>query len=204
MEWKQLISALVLLVVPGMGVTSAQSVTVRSYNNFGVPAADLQAARTLADAIFRDAGIEVTWMDCWFRDREPAEASPRCRQPRGGTDIILRLQAGRPSAGTKFVSMGFTLVGSGQDAAYLSTVFADLVQPVARGAASDPRRVLGLAIAHEIGHALLNSKSHAAAGLMRAGWSRSELQRNNPADWRFLDKEAEAMRAAVATRGNGN
>jgi hypothetical protein len=73
-----------------------------------------------------------------------------------------------------------------------------------RGAAADPRQVLGLAIAHEIGHLLLNTNTHAAAGLMRAGWSRSELHRNVSSDWRFLDTEAAMMRAAVATRRSGN
>jgi hypothetical protein len=72
---------------------------------------------------------------------------------------------------------------------------------VARGAATDGRRVLGLSIAHEIGHLLLNTTEHAKAGLMRADWSRNELHRKTSDDWRFLEGEATQMRAAVATTG---
>ena len=209
MAWKTVgLLAAVLLMTPG--VTTAQSsepsrptVMVRSYNNFGVPAEELQIARGLAERILRDAGIEVTWIACWFRDREPADASRRCRQPLDSSDLVLRLQAGQPAAGTKFVSMGFSLVGSGPNPAFLSTIFVDLVQSVARGAAIDPRQVLGLAIAHEIGHLLLNTNSHATTGLMRAGWSRAELRHNVSSDWRFLDTEAATMRAAIATRASG-
>ncbi len=36
--------------------------------------------------------------------------------------------------------------------------------------------ILGHAAAHEIGHLLLGSNSHSPQGLMRARWSRQDLQ----------------------------
>jgi hypothetical protein len=81
---------------------------------------------------------------------------------------------------SRFVSMGFSLVGTPGAAPFLATVYVDRAESVARGAGIDPRRVLGLAIAHEIGHVLLNSNSHAPSGLMRADWSRTELRRQDP------------------------
>ena len=62
------------------------------------------------------------------------------------------------------------------------------------------RELLGRAIAHEIGHLLLDTNQHASTGLMRATWSRSELRRDKPADWHFLGDEADTMRTALATR----
>jgi hypothetical protein len=197
MRWTVGAVAAVILMIPS--VTAAQpTLVVRTYNNFGVAADDLRMARAEADVILHDAGIDVIWMDCWFRDHEPADASPRCRQPLGANDIVLRFQSGNTSARLRFTSMGFSMIGAGPDRPYLSTVFPDVVQSVARGAAVDVRRVLGFSIAHEIGHLLLNTTEHAKAGLMRAGWSRNELHRQATADWRFLEGEAAKMRAYLS------
>jgi hypothetical protein len=60
--------------------------------------------------------------------------------------------------------------------------------------------VLGFAVAHEIGHLLLGNNAHGAAGVMRAVWSRGELQRNDPADWLFTTGESLAMARALHQR----
>ena len=96
--------------------------------------------------------------------------------------------------------MGFSLVGNPDAAPYLATVFVDRVESVARGAGIDERRVLGLAIAHEIGHVLLNSNTHASSGLMRADWSRNELRRNDSTAWRFLETEAAHVHSSALGR----
>src|SRR3970282_1353415 len=69
-----------------------------------------------------------------------------------------------------------------------------------RGAGIRSRDVLGRAIAHEIGHLLLNTNSHPEAGLMRAAWSRSELRRNATDDWRFREEDAKKIREWIARR----
>jgi hypothetical protein len=78
----------------------------------------------------------------------------------------------------------------------LATVFLDLVEPVARRNGADVNEVLGRAIAHEIGHLLLGTSSHSAAGLMRAIWTDRELGRNDPRDWLFGTGEGALLRAA--------
>jgi hypothetical protein len=178
----------------------AATIFIRSYNNFGVPAPDLAAAREHAEAILQEAGLTVVWTDCWVGDRrQPPDAAPRCQEPVGG-DIVLRLQKTRDADRSKFVSMGFSLVGLADAAPFLATVYVDRAESVARGAGIDARRVLGLAIAHEIGHVLLNSNTHAPNGLMRADWSRNELRRKDAAAWQFLDSEAAQVRAAAVER----
>ena len=177
----------------------AATIIIRSYNNFGVPAADLAAARQDAEAVLQQAGVTVIWEDCWVGGPAAVSVLGRCEQPVGG-DIVLRLQKTRETDRSKFVSMGFSLVGTAGAAPFLATVFVDRVASVARGAGADPRKVLGLAMAHEIGHVLLNSNTHAASGLMRADWSRNELRRTDPAAWRFLESEAADVRSAALDR----
>ncbi len=54
--------------------------------------------------------------------------------------------------------------------------------------------VIGTVMAHELGHLLLGSNSHASAGIMRARWQGEDLHRAVRADLRFTDQQAESMR----------
>jgi len=85
-------------------------------------------------------------------------------------------------------------------ASVMATVFADRVRDIARAAGIDQRVLLGLAIAHEIGHLLLSTNTHAATGLMRARWSQADLRRTKPSDWRFIDRDARAMQDELMWR----
>jgi len=96
--------------------------------------------------------------------------------------------------------MGFSLVGTADAAPFLATVYVDRVRSVSRAAHIDARRLLGLAMSHEIGHVLLNSNTHAASGLMRAEWSLSELRRNDARAWHFLDSGVAHVHSAALER----
>ena len=201
MAWKAVGAlAAILSVAPTIGM--AQTVTIRTYNNYGVSAEDLAAARPHVEAVFKDAGVDVSWVDCWYRDKEVAESAARCHEPLKANEVILRLQATTPLPGRRYVSMGFALVNISQGVPFLATVFADLVRSIARDAHLDYRLLLGRAIAHEIGHLLLDTNRHASNGLMRAGWSQVELRENAEADWAFADGEIDIIRAAAANRSN--
>ena len=144
----------------------AATIFIRSYNNFGVPAPDLAVAREHAQAILQEAGVNVVWIDCWAGGRrEAVDTVDRCQEPLSSA-IVLRLQKTRETDRSRFVSMGYSLVGIPDAAPFLATVYVDRAESVARGAGIDPRRVLGLAIAHEVGHVLLNNNTHAPSGLM--------------------------------------
>jgi hypothetical protein len=64
----------------------------------------------------------------------------------------------------------------------------------------DLQLLLGRAVAHEIGHLLLEDASHSTDGLMRANWSDESLQLSQPADWQFNSTQATAMRARLGLR----
>jgi len=187
------------------GIAAAAIVLVRVFNNYGVPAKDLQAAQAEAQSILRDAGVGVGWISCEKGRRKPVQESPRCQQPLAPNDLVLRIATSGGTAAALEVSMGFSLVS--KDGSYLpvfSTIYADRVTETARRAGTDFRQLLARAIAHEIGHLLLNSNQHAASGLMRRAWSHAEIRRDARADWVFLDQEAETMRAASVARARAN
>jgi hypothetical protein len=206
MGWKSIgVLALVMLTTPTEAVGrdfSRTSLVIRIYNNYGIPADDLSAARAQVDAIFNDAGIGLSWLDCWDRGKVAMAASPECLRPLDKTDVVLRLQGGQPVPGGRYVSMGFSLVNLEGGVPFLATVFADLVASISRTAAVDFRLLLGRAIAHEIGHLLLNTSLHASRGLMRADWSRVELRRENASDWGFVEEEVAAIRTSAMSRNS--
>ena len=61
-------------------------------------------------------------------------------------------------------------------------------------------QLLGHAIAHEIGHLLLNSSAHSPAGIMRARWNTKDLLRAARGDLLFNALQAESMRGEVLRR----
>lgn len=175
------------------------SLTVRTYDRFNVPQSDLRTAQTLAAAILRAAGIDTAWLNCYVGNRKALNTSPRCDQSPDSADVILRITALRQET-DHLVTMGSSLVSQEREAPWLATIFADRVLDVAQSASTNAAGILGLAIAHELGHLLLGTRAHAETGLMRAGWSHYELRRARAADWRFLDEEADIMRRRLRSR----
>src|SRR6185503_1967607 len=177
------------------------TLTVRTYDNFGVSAGNLKTAQRVTAEAFREAGIVITWVKCSrASDRSPMGKSPRCAEPPDSADVMVRIVSGPRDPTTYPNALGFSLVSEGREAPRLATVFADRVLSFAQSAATNAGAVLGLAMAHEIGHVLLNTNTHANNGLMRAMWFRSGLQRAARREARFHHTEAENMREGLRSR----
>ena len=74
------------------------------------------------------------------------------------------------------------------------TIFADRVEIVSRTNLAAFYRVLGHAIAHEVGHVLLRSGVHDTTGLMRRVWAKSDWQRTAVTIIPFTSGQAECVR----------
>ena len=130
--------------------------TVRVYGATTAPGSDYQSSLAEAHRIVRRAGITLQWLRC---DSGPAGPVTQCAEQLGPDEVILRIaDSGRRPAG-EVVSMGFSLIDRDQAApARFSTVWVDRVHSMATRAGADPGRLLGRAIAHELGHLLLNRR----------------------------------------------
>ena len=83
---------------------------------------------------------------------------------------------------------GVTYVVRETNRGWLATVFSDRIGQAAERVGVEPGTLLGLVMAHEVGHLLLGSGYHGEAGLMRAGWPDALLAR--AAAWKFSMVEA--------------
>lgn len=167
-------------------------VTVRIYQMVGL--APVVAGRALdraADTL--EAGlVTVLWRRC--SPAPDTEASTACRTPPGRGELALRIVRDRiaavPDGSTV---LGDALVDPHARTGVLATVYHDRVAALAAVAGIDLADLLGRAVAHELGHLLMASTTHASHGLMRSTWTRDELRRDRAADWRFAPDDIAAM-----------
>ena len=164
--------------------------TVRVLNLAQADHASLMSALNVTNAVYRATGIAVRWKFC----AEPTV----CTAELGPTEVWLRVAPGRPRehAGLSADALGYSVVGSKRSS--LSTVFVGSVEHLARKANVATAELLGVVVAHELAHLILNSPHHTESGLMRHGWSAAELGRTPPADLRFSRQEGFALGAGLA------
>ena len=113
-----------------------------------------------------------------------------------GRRLIVRI-ADAGTASTAPGRLGYALVDPVARGGTLATVFADRVREAAAAARADGGRLLGLAIAHEIGHLLLGTNAHVERGLMRPVWLSEEIRRDAPGDWMWTAGLPAAMRRGL-------
>jgi hypothetical protein len=136
--------------------------------------------------IFQSAGIKIIWDEC------------PCSQVLPPTSVMLRIIPrlfGSARTISRQENLGYAVVGT--DGGVLATVFYDRVEAMTKG--GNPTRVLGYAMAHEIGHLLLGQKAHSSEGLMRANWSRKDLKPAHRDQMHFTPEQAEHMRTGLGS-----
>jgi hypothetical protein len=89
--------------------------------------------------------------------------------------------------------MGMAIV-TAQGGGRIAYVLFDRVMKAARAARSGVTDILGVVMAHEIGHLMLPDGSHSDSGLMRADWKTKELHRPLPPAFKFTIPQGEAIR----------
>ena len=94
--------------------------------------------------------------------------------------------------------MGFALP-SARNGVHV-TILYDRIETAALSVAPSVTKILGNALAHEIGHVLLRSEQHSESGIMKAVWSRADYQHLAVRPLEFLPREAVVLREEVSRR----
>jgi hypothetical protein len=188
---------LTMMAMAALGSPKEQTVplTVQVYNYAKAPAPVVARAEKDAGRILREAGIEVDWLDCPITSAE-IDAMPACRET-GLANLTLRIIP-EASASLNRHMLGFALPAP--EGAVHAVVFHSRVMALSELRVASEAQILGIAMAHELGHLLLGPEKHSPAGLMRAQWSRPDLQLATVEQLRFSAKQGEMMREEVARR----
>jgi hypothetical protein len=173
------------------------SLTIRTYASTWISREEQLSARVMAGRILHAAGLDAQWRSC---DSVLDGIPDACARPIGHSDVAVRFVRLKPPAGRLPVALGYSLVDSPTRGGVLATVYLDRVAWTAAGCEVDAAMLLGLTMAHEIGHLLLGTGEHTATGLMRASWSCDDLRRDAEAKWQFGPKQAQVMRESVRRR----
>ena len=176
-------------------VPASGRMTISVYNDAEVSADVLERAENEASHVFRQAGIEVTWLNC----RIPAaneEASRACREAVFPEHLHLRIV--RWPLGLKGETMGISFQAGDGSGCY-ADLFYEPMEQLHQSDGTDIATLLGHVAAHEIGHLLLGKNSHSAAGIMHAHWTAEDLANAKVGGLVFLENESLRMKARLAT-----
>lgn len=177
-------------------------VIVSVYNDADVSSEVLTQAEAEAAKIFARAGLEVIWSNCVSsRDRVSPDTpvptqtrlanSASCVQFDWPSHLALRI-VHRPSRPLNEV-FGMAFLSANGTGCY-SDVFFDRAKELLADWNVDLASLLGNVAAHELGHLLLGSNSHALDGIMKAHWQREELLKVKRDKLLFTAEQAERMR----------
>jgi hypothetical protein len=175
-------NAAAVVDTPRVPDVSKARVTVRVYSSTNLATGTQRASLEVAQATFAAASVQIVWKIC---------ALVACDTPLSATELVVRLVQLSDRAGDHH--LGDALIDPDKRTGVLATVYVNRTMRLARELEIDHDKLLGRAIAHEIGHLLLATNTHAASGLMREIWSRDELQRARRDDWVLQPLDAAAI-----------
>ena len=195
------IGCMVTLGLAGVGRTASAdqpeplTLVVWARDTAQVPDDVLAHAQTEVTRIFRQAGVETVW-------RAPASASTNTdasRELRLTIAIVSYDQAERlhPALTRAGVGVGFAMSSSPTTRTQVAYVFYHRVKSLTGANGVQLAPVLGVAMAHEIGHLLLDN-AHSETGLMRADWTKADLQLIQRSELFFTVPQGELIRRGLA------
>jgi hypothetical protein len=169
------------------------TITIRLFNHAHLPERLLNETKDQTDLIYRKAGLEIVWADCPVGEEDPSRY-PACTEVWDKTHLFMRIFGIAPK-GTTVEKSGESLLS-----ARIANIYEDRVQLQAQRLNVSLSRILAHAVAHEVGHLLLGSNSHAPTGIMVAKWSYQDVITVCQFGLSFTAQQSEFIRTEVRRR----
>jgi hypothetical protein len=165
-----------------------------------VSAETLAKAEDRASMIFREAEVELIWVNQAQEIGQPKN-QPLSQHSLDQIDYVLRIL---PHSRAKLNdnALGEALTCTPRESACFANVFYNRVQQRTDAEKVSLAQVLGHAMAHELGHLLLGSNSHSSRGIMRGTWSAADIRLVAKGDLLFTSEQTRAMRDNALVRLN--
>ncbi len=170
-------------------------VTISVHNDAGILPGILLSAESEASRIFRRSGIEVHWLNCPLPAEGP-EAPAQCEV--ADFPAHLQLRIAKRSRNLNGFTLGISYLSSDGSGCY-ADLFYRRVEEMHESSHVSLASILGHGVAHEIGHLLLGTNSHAETGIMRARWQSGELASASKGALFFSTVQSQEMRNKLAT-----
>lgn len=143
------------------------------YDYAEVPGDILVHAEQEAAEIFRRAGIRLQWVDCPVSRQQVEKLRSSCAQAEASGAHFLKIlpQSMTARHSGSLHSFGYAVPP------HFAYLFADRAQALAKHGQYLLYVIMGLVIAHELGHLILGEEMHSAAGIMREDLDLKDLRR---------------------------
>jgi hypothetical protein len=170
--------------------------TIFIYDRAHVGSKALVQAERLATEIFERAGVDTQWTTQSVSDGAAllndfsAATDKGCPQPLDSATLRAEILPYAPP-GFSPQALGYALPCA--KSGIQVTIYADRVETVSRTTLAVFYRVLGHALAHEVGHVLLRSSAHDNSGLMKGVWAKSDWLRAAVSTLPFTQGQATVM-----------
>jgi hypothetical protein len=183
----------------GYGAPSGAQITVRISNLAQVGSDTLDRAKRVTEEVFRPMGISIIWLQCSAGGTREDLA---CSTPVGPNDMSLRIfrRSEATHKKTRHSTSGITLPLAPEGGRGIIYLYFDRVLEVQNSQRIPLELVLGIIIAHEMGHLLLPDKPHALAGIMRGSLEPKDWQLAAQSRLGFTDRQKEIITEGVQAR----
>jgi hypothetical protein len=181
----------IAILTPGESrarTSQAPAVRVVVHDSASAGQSTLAEAREFSARVFQGAGIAI---DDALETSTCVAGATFCVQ------VLLRPSHSQFEPG-KVKTMGVALAADANRA--VVSVFLDAVADIARRYGQPVGKVLGIALAHEIGHVLLPPPSHSATGIMQPSWEGDALRHAISGEIGFTARQASLMRDRLNNR----
>jgi hypothetical protein len=153
------------------------TIHVDIYNYAEFSNATLEEAEGVATRVLLIAGIETSWYQ-YRKGEADSNAKPDPSRFESGPRIYLllvpRTMAARWALGK--TCLGRSIIPGDGTKGVRAYVFYHRVEELAATEEASAAQILGHAMAHEIGHLLLNSNKHSDTGIMQALWRNEQME----------------------------
>lgn len=150
------------IVVTPSPPAAAPIVRVAVYDYAGVPRGELQAAEREAARLYGPTHIEFVWLLCRAAPARPALCPQEVRE----NDLIAHLLSPAMERVTPSKrALGYAFLGTNT-----ANILCDRVASLAAQSHFPPGVLMGMVMAHELGHLLIGAHAHSSFGIMRPQW----------------------------------
>lgn len=166
---------------------------VSVFNDADLEQGKVRRAEKIAGEVFARAGISVEWLECG-RANETSDQRAACSE--GNSPSHQHLHILRRSLNLTDSTLGMSFLGP-SSTGIQADIFYTGVARLEQGRPTSSAAILGSVMAHELGHLLLGTDSHAACGLMRPVWTADDLAAASKGILIFTEDQSRAMRARL-------
>jgi hypothetical protein len=148
------------------------AINVMVFNRARMKQQTLISGEQQASRLLQRAGVGTLWLNCPIAQQAPGD---RCEITVGAIIFTLTIAA-KPLPGMINGEQLGVALQEKDGTGFYCYIFRSRLDELSGSAHIDPTRLLGAAIAHELGHLLMGEVGHSPSGLMSAHWGEREIR----------------------------